>query len=109
MQGVCQQAIAIAVAPVFRKASTTQARGLAPLRRVDWRITNPEWQGVAVQGRHISNTSTTVRNLAGVLSLKLGLEIDEGVQKTLAMVFESRGDPLPRRGRQTKQVVGTSR
>jgi DNA sulfur modification protein DndB len=108
MQGVCQQAIAIAVAPVFRKAST-QARTLAPLRRVDWRITNPEWQGIAVQGRHISNTSTTVRNLAGVLSLKLGLEIDEGVQKTLATVFESRGDPLPRRSRQTKKVVGTSR
>jgi DNA sulfur modification protein DndB len=108
MQGVCQQAIAMAVAPVFRKGSQ-HARALAALRRVDWRTTNPEWQGIAVQGRHISNTSTTVRNLAGLLSMKLGLEVDEGVERTIATVFESRGEPLPVRRRQPKQPVAASR
>jgi DNA sulfur modification protein DndB len=110
MQGVCQQAIAIAVAPLFTTDSANAGR-LARLRRVDWRTTNPEWQGIAVQGRHISNTSTTVRNLAGLLSMKLGLTIDESVERTLTTVFESRGDTLPLRAnrRRPKGPVGVSR
>jgi DNA sulfur modification protein DndB len=108
MQGVCQQAIALAVAPIFRKSSQP-ARALAPLRRVDWRITNSEWQGIAVQGRHISNTSTTVRNLAGLLSMKLGLEVDKGVESTIATVFESRGEAVPVRRRRPRQLADASR
>jgi DNA sulfur modification protein DndB len=94
MHGVGQQAIASAVAPLFQDGAAPERR-LAALRRVDWRTSNPEWQGVAVQGRHINNTSTTVRNLAGLLASKLGLAVDVGVAQTLVTVYESRGDKVP--------------
>lgn len=94
MHGVCQQAIGIAVAAAVGDGSETVTL-LAPLRSVDWRTTNPEWQGVAVQGRHISNTSTTVRNLAGLISLKLGLAVDPGVAATLVTIIEARGEVAP--------------
>jgi DNA sulfur modification protein DndB len=94
MHGVGQQAVASAVAPLFEDGSAPERR-LATLGRIDWRTSNPEWQGVAVQGRHINNTSTTVRNLSGLIASKLGLPIDEGVAQTLVTVFESRGDKVP--------------
>ena len=65
---------------------------LQPLAAVDWRISNPEWQGIAVQGRHINNTSTTVRYLAGLLSLKLGGKVDAGIAQSLVAIIEGRGD-----------------
>jgi hypothetical protein len=100
MHGVCQQGVAKAVAPLFRDGRPPDRR-LAALSRVDWRISNPEWQGIAVQGRHISNTSTTVRNLAGLLSLKLGLDIDPGVAQTIETIFDSRGDKVPTKRRRS--------
>ena len=94
MHGVCHQAIAGAVAPLLTDGAEIDAV-LEPLTSVDWRISNPEWQGVAVQGRHISNTSTTVRYLAGLLSLKLGGKVDAGVAQSLVAIIKGRGDRPP--------------
>lgn len=94
MHGVCHQAIAAATGPLLRNGADLDAV-LAPLREVDWRIENPEWQGVAVQGRHINNTSTTVRNLAGLLSFKLGGAVDVGVAQSLVAIIKARGDKPP--------------
>jgi DNA sulfur modification protein DndB len=94
MHGVCHQAIAAAVAPLLNDDADID-RVLEPLTSVDWRIANQEWQGVAVQGRHINNTSTTVRYLSGLLSLKLGGKVDAGVAQSLVAIFEGRGDRPP--------------
>ncbi len=94
MHGVCHQAIAGAVAPLLTDGADIDAV-LEPLATVDWRISNPEWQGIAVQGRHINNTSTTVRYLAGLLSLKLGGKVDTGVAQSLVAIIKGRGDKPP--------------
>jgi hypothetical protein len=94
MHGVCHQAIAAAIAPLLSNGSDLDA-ALEPLTAVDWRISNPEWQGIAVQGRHISNTSTTIRNLAGLLGFKLGVHIDPGVAKSLVAAIKARGEEPP--------------
>lgn len=91
MHGVCHQAIASAAAPLLTDDANIDAV-LHPLTSVDWRISNPEWQGVAVQGRHINNTSTTVRYLSGLLSLKLGGEVDPGIAESLVAIIKGRGD-----------------
>ena len=94
MHGVCHQAIASAVGPLLANGGEIDST-LAPLRQVDWRIKNPEWQGIAVQGRHISNTSTTIRNLAGMLAFKIGAKVDVGVAKSLAAAIRARGGEPP--------------
>jgi DNA sulfur modification protein DndB len=95
MHGVCHQAIAIAVAPLLGDTTDFDAP-LRPLAEVDWRIANPEWQGIAVQGRHISNTSTTIRNLAGLLALKIGGTVEPSVARSLVAAIEARGEhPAP--------------
>ena len=91
MHGVCHQAIASAIAPLVADGNDLD-QVLAPLRGVDWRVKNPEWQGIAVQGRHISNTSTTIRNLGGLIALKLGVRIDSGVAASLVAAVEARGE-----------------
>lgn len=94
MHGVCHQAIAGAVAPLIA-GGTDVDHALEPLRKIDWRIANPEWQGVAVQGRHISNTSTTVRNLAGLIAFKLGAPVESGIANSLVAIIKGRGDQPP--------------
>jgi len=94
MHGVCHQAIAGAVAPLLADGAEIDAT-LEPLRAVDWRISNPEWQGIAVQGRHINNTSTTVRNLSGLLSFKLGGLVAAGIAESLVAIIKGRGDQPP--------------
>jgi hypothetical protein len=71
------------------------APAISRLGSIDWRIANPEWQGVAVQGRHVNNTSTTVRNLSGLLSLKLGGEVESGIAESLVAIIRGRGDQPP--------------
>lgn len=94
MHGVCHQAIAAAAGPMLRDGADIEGV-LGRLADVDWRIGNPEWQGVAVQGRHINNTSTTVRNLAGLLALQLGGQVDLGVAQSLVAIIKARGDRPP--------------
>jgi DNA sulfur modification protein DndB len=94
MHGVCHQAIAGAVGPLLAEDPPIDA-ALEPLLSVDWRISNPEWQGIAVQGRHVNNTSTTVRNLSGLLSFKLGGSVESGVARSLVAIIEARGDQPP--------------
>ena len=96
MHGVCHQAIAAAVGPLLSDGADIDAV-LTPLHDIDWRIGNPEWQGIAVQGRHINNTSTTVRNLAGLLALKLGAPVELSVAQSLVAIIEARGDRPPAR------------
>ena len=94
MHGVCHQAIAAATAPIVA-GDAQPMTSLEKLTTIDWRIGNPEWQGIAVQGRHISNTSTTVRNLAGLISYKLGGLVDVGVAQSIVAVIRGRGDKPP--------------
>jgi DNA sulfur modification protein DndB len=94
MHGVCHQAIAGAIAPLLTNGANIDAT-LKPLGNVDWRISNQEWQGIAVQGRHISNTSTTVRNLAGMLSFKVGGQVEAGVAQSLVAIIRGRGAKPP--------------
>ena len=108
MHGVCHQAIAGAVAPLLTDGADIDAV-LEPLATVDWRISNPEWQGVAVQGRHINNTSTTVRYLSGLLSLKLGGKVDTGVAQSLVAIIKGRGDKPPAELVQVAQGVRVTR
>jgi DNA sulfur modification protein DndB len=94
MHGVCHQAIAVAVAPLLADGAEVDGV-LRGLQNIDWRIANREWQGIAVQGRHINNTSTTVRNLGGLLSFKLGGTVDVGTAQSLVSIIKARGDRAP--------------
>lgn len=46
---------------------------LDPLKDVDWRKTNPEWQGVAMQGGEVITRTTTRKAAADQLRWKAGL------------------------------------
>jgi hypothetical protein len=94
MHGVCHQAIAAAVAPLL-PAEGDPGPTISRLGLIDWRIANPEWQGVAIQGRHVNNTSTTIRNLSGLLSLKIGGDVESTVADSLIAIINGRGDQPP--------------
>lgn len=61
---------------------------------VDWRLTNPVWQSVALQGGRVNNTSTSIQLLADELARAIGLERRKAQART------RRGDPQlePARG-----------
>lgn len=44
--------------------------------RVDWRLTNEDWQGIALQGGRVNNTSTSIRLLSEYLADRVGLGSD---------------------------------
>lgn len=48
--------------------------------RVDWRLTNPQWQSVALQGGRVNNTSTSIRLLADELAKAVGLDPVNGTE-----------------------------
>jgi DNA sulfur modification protein DndB len=73
MHGVAQQAIAIAVAGARRDLGASWIQAITHFGELDWRLTNPEWQGVALHGGRVNNTSTSVRLLAETLQAKIGL------------------------------------
>lgn len=73
VHGVSQQAIAIAAARVIRSQPDTWQQVLQLLNSVNWRLTNPEWQGIALHGGRVNNTSTSVRLLAQALATALDL------------------------------------
>lgn len=76
MHGVAQQAIARAAAHAIESKPEIWRDALAGLGAVDWRMTNAEWQGVALHGGRVNNTATSVRLLANMLAVKLGLPTD---------------------------------
>ena len=47
---------------------------------VDWRLTNPQWQSVALQGGRVNNTSTSIQLLADELAKAIGLQSPVGSQ-----------------------------
>ncbi len=48
---------------------------------VDWQLTNPGWQSVALQGGRVNNTSTSIQLLSDELSGLIGLEFAKGAQQ----------------------------
>jgi DNA sulfur modification protein DndB len=73
MHGVCQQAIALAVA---RSRVTSPGGWEGAVRQtfgvIDWSLANPRWQGIALHAGRVNNTATSVRNLAADLEMQLG-------------------------------------
>jgi DNA sulfur modification protein DndB len=63
MHGVAQQSIASAAAQVILLEPDHWQESLQSLSDVDWRLTNPTWQGTALHGGRVNNTSTSVRML----------------------------------------------
>lgn len=102
MHGVCQQAIFATVARArdqLSKASTSLPapwmRSVAEgLRRIDWRLANPRFQGIALHGGRVNNTSTSIRNLTGLLSWDLGLEPAAAEREVIQRTFEQQGLPF---------------
>jgi DNA sulfur modification protein DndB len=70
--GVGQQAIAHAAASVRSRPREDWPRFLAGLRSIDWRLTNPEWQGIALHGGRVNNTTTSIRLLTDAILAKAG-------------------------------------
>ena len=96
MHGVCQQAIAIAVTNVIRLGQDLNDV-LPRFADTDWTITNHQWQGVAVQGRRVNNTSVTIRNLGALLTFQFGLPVSASEAESLASIMRGRGDTPPPR------------
>jgi DNA sulfur modification protein DndB len=71
MHGVGQQAIATAVAQLRQEEGASWAKAVARLAAIDWALTNAEWQGVALHGGRVNNTSTSVRLLAEAVVAKV--------------------------------------
>jgi DNA sulfur modification protein DndB len=73
MHGVGQQGIAQALAAA-RAAYCSNWKHIVPaLANIDWQLANPEWQGVALHGGRVNNTTTSVRLLAQAIQAKLCL------------------------------------
>jgi DNA sulfur modification protein DndB len=64
------------------KAPDDWKRRMGPLREVDWLKTNPEWQGICMQGGEIITRSTTRKAAADLLRWKIGLG-EEPIRKEL--------------------------
>lgn len=78
MHGVGQQAIATAVAAARRSSKQSWKKAADRLRKVDWRLTNREWDGVALHGGRVNNTATSIQMLASLLVRKMGLPAGQG-------------------------------
>lgn len=76
MHGVGQQAIALVVAAARQASGENWRRILEPLGVVDWRVVNPAWQGVALHGGRVTNTSTSIQLLARALRKLVGLDAE---------------------------------
>jgi DNA sulfur modification protein DndB len=74
LHGVAQQAIALAAARARSELGDDWRGAVRLLGSVDWRLTNPEWQGKALHGGRVNNTPTSIRLLAGALQQAMGLE-----------------------------------
>lgn len=77
MHGVGQQAIAIAVQHARQRGKPPWRDAVGRLGEIDWRLVSPEWQGVALHGGRVNNTSTSIRLLAAALDARIGLGDEE--------------------------------
>ena len=77
--GVAQRALSH-LAHLARETSPSAWSELLKRLRgvVDWRLTNPIWQGVALQGGRVNNTSTSIQLLADELAGAIGLDSGRG-------------------------------
>lgn len=101
MHGVGQRAIANTTARLRTENPRTWIKELKQISGIDWRIANDEWQGVAVQGGRVNNTSTSIRLLSAAVSAKIGLKIDPAMAETLAtagVTVKRNQTPRRRRG-----------
>ena len=84
VHGVGQRSIANAVAGLRRDKGKRWETWLKRLGKIDWGLTNEEWQGVAIQGGRPSNTPTSIRLLTGAINLELGQPVDKEIVAILA-------------------------
>ncbi len=56
---------------------------LSGLRKIDWRRTSKEWQGVAMQGRDVVNRRQNRMDTASYLKLKFGLKLTPSEERSL--------------------------
>jgi len=56
---------------------------LGALKRIDWRRTNREWQGVAMSGTDVVNRRQSRMDTASLLKRKLGLTLTPGEERSL--------------------------
>jgi DNA sulfur modification protein DndB len=75
MHGVAQQSIALAVKKIMQKHPLDWQDQLGVLGAIDWRLTNPDWQGIAMHGGRVNNTATSVKMLARSIQQKVGSEV----------------------------------
>ena len=84
--GVAQRALAELARRAQEQAPSKWRQLLMRLSRrtsegqymVDWRLTNPIWQHVALQGGRVNNTSTSIQLLADELGLAIGVSQTKG-------------------------------
>jgi DNA sulfur modification protein DndB len=80
MHGVGQQGIALAIARVRRETPRKWRAAATRLGRLDWQLTNPQWEGVGLQAGRVNNTATSIRLLGQMLQRSLGFSIAEPVE-----------------------------
>lgn len=109
MHGVCQQAIAFAVGRA-RSDYPESWMGVVTesFKGIDWRLTNPKWQQIALHGGRVNNTTTSIRNLAGLLEAEMGIEPEARRAEAIRTAFELQRIPLPA-VLQEPAAVGTRR
>jgi DNA sulfur modification protein DndB len=75
MHGVCQQAIGAAVSAArLQQPKAWPDLATQTFQRLDWGLANPDWQGVALHGGRVNNTSTSIRSLSALLQAEMGLQ-----------------------------------
>jgi DNA sulfur modification protein DndB len=47
------------------------------MSEIDWRITNPDWEGTAVSGGLVNNRTTNIRLLSTQIKELIGLELSD--------------------------------
>ena len=73
MHGLAQQAIASATAEARKALGPNWVNAISKFRLVDWRLVNPEWEGIILQGGRVNNTATSVQLLTHRLEEVLGI------------------------------------
>jgi DNA sulfur modification protein DndB len=86
VHGVAQQALALVTSGARHKLGQYWTEILPMLSAIDWRLINPDWHGVAIQGGRVNNTHTSVRLLAETIEGKI-FE-DDGAIRSPAPVAE---------------------
>jgi DNA sulfur modification protein DndB len=57
--------------------------------QIDWKITNVEWEGSAVQGGAIQTRRQNVEHTATVIKVKLGVPVESGELESLRAAIQA--------------------